>query len=241
MCGRVGLSFDWKTVWDFLSLSGDAPAGGESRYNVAPSTRSKDRVDWRTLPAARADGDGRRRIDALTWPLVPHWLHGELPKYATANCRTEPGQDFSETMSRKPAFRSAWRHDQRCAVLVSWFYEWDPRSSPRQPWRVLPVEAPFFCMAGLWDRSTDSASTTRESLTILTTEPNETLKAIGHHRAPVVLEPGQLNAWLSGSRSDAESLLRPPPDDVLTAHPVTRRVNNPTYADDDLLEVADGD
>ena len=238
MCGRVGLAFDWKTVWDFLALPGAPPPGGESRYNVAPSTPSRDGVDWRTLPALRRFEDGHR-IDDLTWPLIPHWLHGELPKYATANCRTEPDQAFSETVSRKPAFRTAWRRDQRCVVLISWFYEWDPRSRPRQPWRVHPTESPILCLAGLWDRSTGADGQTRESVTVLTTEPNATLRSIGHHRAPVLLDPGRLETWLSGPRSDAEAQLRPPPDHGLAAHRVTRRVNNPGYAEPDLLEAAD--
>lgn len=239
MCGRVGLAFDWKTVWHFLSLPGEAPDGGERRYNVAPSTRTRDRVDWRTLPALRPGPDGTRRVDALVWPLIPHWLNGELPQYATANCRTEPDQSFGETVGRKPAFRTAWRRGQRCVVPISWFYEWDPRSTPRRPWRVHPVDAPILCLAGLWDRSTDAGGTARESLTLLTTQPSGTLQEIGHHRAPVILEPAALDGWLEGSREEAEALLRPPPDDLLAAHPVTRRVNNPGYRGDDLLEVAD--
>jgi putative SOS response-associated peptidase YedK len=241
MCGRVGLAFDWKTVWTYLSLPGDAPEGGEQRYNVAPSTRTAAGVDWRALPAVRIGEDGQARVDALTWPLIPHWLNGELPKYATANCRSETDQAFSATVSKKPAFRTAWRRNQRCIALISWFYEWDPRSQPRQPWRVRPTEAPLLCLAGLWDRSVAADGTPRESLTLITTAPNETLRAIGHHRAPVVLAPDQGMRWLEGSASDAEALLTPPGEDRLSAHPVTRKVNNPGYEGDDLLDDASRD
>lgn len=241
MCGRVGLAFDWKTVWNHLALPGEAPAGGERRYNVAPSTRARGGVDWRSLPAVRIGADGRARVDALTWPLIPHWLHGELPRYATANCRSEPHQSFSETVAQKPAFRTAWQRKQRCIALISWFYEWDPRSQPRQPWRVQATAAPLLCLAGLWDRTRSREGEPRDSLTLVTTEPNETLRAIGHHRAPVVLAPDQWNLWLQGSARDAESLLTPPTEDGLAAHPVTRKVNNPGYGGDDLLEMASGD
>lgn len=239
MCGRVGLAFDWKTVWNYLSLPGEAPAGGEKRFNVAPSTRGRSGVEWRSLPALRLEPSGRAIVDALTWPLIPHWLHGELPRYATANCRSEAGQPFSETVAKKPAFRTAWRRNQRCIALISWFYEWDPRSQPRQPWRVQPASAPILCLAGLWDRSRNADGETRESLTLVTTEPNETLRAIGHHRAPVVLGPDQWPLWLQGSAHEAEALLKPPAEDQLVAHPVTKKVNNPGYEGDDLLEVAD--
>jgi putative SOS response-associated peptidase YedK len=210
-------------------------------YNVAPSTRTRAGVEWRTLPALRVDQTGQARIDDLTWPLVPHWLKGDLPRYATANCRSETGQPFSDTVAKKPAFRTAWRRNQRCLALISWFYEWDPRSQPRQPWRVTPTAAPILCLAGLWDRSRTPDGETRDSLSLVTTEPNETLRAIGHHRAPVVLAPEAWDIWLRGSPADAESLLTASGEDRLTAHPVTRNVNNPNYDGDDLLEVAERD
>lgn len=239
MCGRGGLDFDWKTVWRYLSLSGEPLEGGEHRRNIAPSTRTRDDVEWRCLPAVRASG-ASRGVDSMVWPLVPHWLKGELPKFSTANCRSEAGKSFSETVSAKPTFRNAWKRGQRCLVLLSWFYEWDQRGRPRQPWRVYPADAPILAMAGLWERSPLADGSSMESCTIVTTEPNALLRDIGHHRAPVVLDADAMTAWLEGSDDDAQSVLRPPPDDMLKAHPVTKRVNNPHYDEDDLLEATDG-
>lgn len=241
MCGRGGLDFDWKTVWRYLSLAGDPSEGGEHRYNVAPSSRTRTGVNWQHLPAIRTDPAGRRRVDPLVWPLVPHWLKGELPKFSTANCRSEPDQPFSETVAGKPAFRNAWRRQQRCVVLLSWFYEWDQRSQPRQPWRVLPRDAPLLTLAGLWERSPHPEGGQLESLTLVTTGPNDLLRAIGHHRSPVVLHPDALDTWLQGSDPEAEALLRPPPDDALTAHRVDRKVNNPGYDRPDVIDEVDDD
>jgi putative SOS response-associated peptidase YedK len=50
-----------------------------------------------------------------------------------------------------------------------------------------------------------------------------------HDRMPVVLGPEAWAAWLEPSAAgpDLQALLRPCPDDWLTAYPVSTRVNNP--------------
>jgi putative SOS response-associated peptidase YedK len=172
----------------------------------------------------------------MVWPLVPAWMKGELPKFSTANCRSEPGERFSETVAKKPTFRNAWRKNQRCLVPFSWFYEWDQRSQPKQPWRVLPASAPMLVMAGLWDKTCPAEGAPFRSFTLVTTGPNRLLTEIGHHRAPVILEPQSWQTWLNGAPEAAEALIQPPPDDSLRAHRVTARVNNPGYQEEDLLE-----
>lgn len=238
MCGRGGHDFSWKQVYDYLSIPGEPPEGHFRRLNVAPSSRRADGVDWTELPAVVAGEGGQRELVRMVWPLVPGWMKGELPKFSTANCRSEPDQRFSETVVKKPSFRNAWRRNQRCLVPFSWFYEWDQRSKPKQPWRVLPAEAPMLVLAGLWDQTRPRDGEPFRSFTLVTTGPNRLLTDIGHHRAPVILEPGAWQTWLSAPPEEAEALIQPPPDDALRAHPVTLRVNNPGYQEDDLVEVA---
>lgn len=239
MCGRGGHDFSWKQVYHYLSIPGAAPAGHFRRLNVSPSSRRADGVDWTQLPAVMAGADGNPELVRMVWPLVPGWLKGELPKFSTANCRSEPGEPFSNTVSKKPTFRNAWRRGQRCLVPFSWFYEWDQRTQPKQPWRVLPAQAPMLVMAGLWDETRPAEGPAFRSFTLVTAEPNQLLRDIGHHRAPVVLQPEAWSTWLTGSETEAESLIAPPPDDALRAHRVTRRVNNPSYQEDDLLQDLD--
>jgi putative SOS response-associated peptidase YedK len=236
MCGRGGHDFSWRQVYEYLDLFGEPPDDGLHLINVAPSTRRGDGIRWTHLPTARPDEQGRRRLDMMVWPLIPGWLKGDLPKFSTANCRSEPGTPFSETVAKKPTFRNAWRKQRRCLVPFSWFYEWDQRSKPKQPWRVLPVDAPMLVFAGLWDESTTPDGETRRSFTLVTTEPNALLREIGHHRAPVTLRPEQWSTWLSGSNEEAEQLLQAPPDGSLRAEPISTRVNNPEYQGEDLLE-----
>jgi len=182
MCGRGGLDYDWKTLWEWLQLPGAAPTGQVRQLNFAPSVRRGGQVRWTRIPVVRIDAGGQRRIDPLAWPLVPGWLKGELPKFSTANCRSELGRPFGEVVAGKPTFRNAWRRGQRCLVPMSWFYEWDKRNSPRQPWRVLPGHGPLLVMAGLWDRSQAGPSELLESFTVITTGPNRLLAEIGHDR-----------------------------------------------------------
>jgi len=238
MCGRGALNYDWKTLWDWFDLPGAPPAGHLRRLNVAPSRRRRGEVEWTRLPVIR-DQAPERRVDELAWPLVPHWLRGELPKFSTANCRSEADQPFSKTVGGKPAFRNAWKRARRCVIPMSWFYEWDKRISPSQPWRVLPLKEPLLAMAGLWDRSTTPDGAAMESFTIVTTGPNRQLAEIGHGRAPVLLDRSQVSTWLDAQPDVAESLIEPPPEDALRVEPVTRRVNNPEYHGDDLLGPAE--
>lgn len=233
MCGRGGHEFSWQQVYEYLELPGPAPEGGMRWLNVAPSTRRSGQVLWTRLPVVVAGDDGRE-LRHMVWPLIPPWLKGELPKFSTANCRSEAGQAFSKTVAGKPAFRNAWKKARRCLVPFSWFYEWDQRTRPRQPWRVRPADQPMLALAGLWDRSTDGDGQTVESFTLVTTEPCPLLSDIGHHRAPCIPDTAERYAWLEGSVEEAQAVIHPPADDGLVAEQVTTRVNNPTYQGEDL-------
>jgi putative SOS response-associated peptidase YedK len=235
MCGRGGHEFSWRQVYEYLDLFGTPPDDGLRRLNVAPSTRRGDSVRWTILPTVIPDERGQRVLEQMVWPLIPSWAKGELPKFSTANCRSESGQPFSATVSKKPTFRNAWKRGRRCLVPFSWFYEWDQRSKPKQPWRVMPANAPMLVFAGLWDESSSRDGQTLLSFTLITTEPNALLREIGHHRAPVLLDPEQWEPWLTGSAEQAERQIVPPPENSLKAEPVTTRVNNPEYQGEDLL------
>ncbi len=234
MCGRGGLNYSWRQIHEYMSIPGDPPEGGICQPNVAPSSRRRGEIRWNRVPVVRG-ADAGRRIDALVWPLVPHWLKGDLPKFSTANCRSESDRPISHTVAGKPAFRNAWKHNRRCLVPFSWFYEWDQRTRPRQPWRVMPVEAPVLVMAGLWDRSRSPGGEVIESFTLVTTEPNRLLKDIGHHRSPVILEPEDWDCWLGAPAAEAERVIHPPADGTLQAEQVSTRVNNPEYRGEELF------
>lgn len=68
-----------------------------------------------------------------------------------------------------------------------------------------------------------------ESCTLITTEANAVVEPV-HGRMPVILRPEDYSRWLDPVESRPEVLTRllaPHPEDWLTAHPVSKLVNNP--------------
>ncbi len=104
---------------------------------------------WETLPAIIADGETDRPCDA-TWPFLPYWSHGQLPRnkdgklISTANARLR-----NESQPFAPSYMSAWSKDFRVLVPVSWFYEFDSRVHPQIPYAVFPLHASFWLLCGL--------------------------------------------------------------------------------------------
>jgi len=232
MCARGAQVFSWKQLFDHMEISQPAPNGGLERFNVSPSMSSKNGVQWTRLPVITSGEDGQRCIHGMIWPLIPFWCNGQLPKFSTANCRSEPDEPFSKTVAQKPAFRDAWEKNRRCLIPFSWFYEWDQRTQPKQPHMVSLKNDEIMAMAGLWDVTQTASNETMLSCTIVTTAPNSLLQDIGHHRCPAILGPNQWDQWLNGTPLEAQSLLLPIDSDRLKSSPVGNQINNPDFNED---------
>jgi putative SOS response-associated peptidase YedK len=77
-----------------------------------------------------------------------------------------------------------------------------------------------------------------ESCTIITTDANDLMRPI-HDRMPVILAPADYDRWLDPAVQKADllqTLLRPCAEGVLTAIPVSTRVNNPKNDDPMCVE-----
>ena len=91
--------------------------------------------------------------------------------------------------------------------------------------------------AGLWERW-DRGEVPIETFTIITGEPNS-LVADLHNRMPVILDPDDYDAWLSAADTTIpQALLQPFPAQLLTAYPVSKRVNSPKNDDPSIIEAA---
>ena len=220
MCGRFTQRFSWREVHAFLSLIGPA-ANLRPRYNLAPS---------QSAAVVRGDAGGRR-LSLLRWGLIPAWAKEPNIGHRLINAR-------AETVAVKPSFRAAFAK-RRCLVPADGFYEWRREGSAREPWYIAPRDGGLLAFAGLWERwrvpeggaLPGSLGERRpgdvvETFTILTTEANETMRAL-HHRMPAILPPEMFQPWLSGE--DVE--LGPTSKDLLAMHRVDRAVNNPRYDD----------
>ena len=191
-------------------------------YNVAPS---------REVPVVRV-ADGICEGVMMRWGLVPFFLEGELPKFATINARIE-------TMETAPSYRGPWKRGQRCIVPAEGFYEWQvlPGGS-KQPWYVGLASREVMPFAALWDRSVKADGTAIESFAIITLPANDFMAEIHNEklRMPAILRAEDVDAWLMGTPEQARRALIQFPGDSLRAHRVSTRVNSPKNDDEKLME-----
>jgi len=223
MCGRYA---DYLDLEDFEYLFGFSPKEFEfkKRYNIAPST---------FVTTVREDEDGDREAARLKWGLVPFWAKDAKIGYKMINAR-------SETAAEKPSFRAAFKA-RRCLIPCSGFYEWKRAGTVKTPYYIHPRDAPAMAFAGLWERNQQVSGPEEEPLetvTILTNKPNATMEPI-HDRMPVILAREDFDTWLHTPEKEAgdlKKLLRPAPDGLLAAHPVSTRVNSPRNEGAELVE-----
>lgn len=222
MCGRYahfkGLDREERAAlregeFSDIGLEWDPSYLFEPRYNVAPGD---------TASVIRQH-DGKGRVGALRWGLIPFWAKDEKIGYRTINAR-------SETAATKPSFREAFVK-RRCLVLANGFYEWKP--VPGQKWKqphfIHAPERDLLLFAGLWERwRPRDGRDPLETFTILTTQPNATVAPL-HDRMPCIIDPAAYEAWLDPSLDEARAIqafLHPAPEGLLATYPVTRFVSN---------------
>ena len=213
MCGRYSLFAPPEAVEERFGATFHETF--QPRYNAAPR---------QSLPVIGDDRDGE--IRTMEWGLVPPW----------ADSRDDGGfiNARAETVAEKPAFADAWEA-RPCLVLSSGFYEWkDTERGGTRPYRVHREDDVAFAMAGIHERWTGS-SDALDTVTILTTEPNDLIEPL-HHRMAVVLPREEEAAWLTGDPEDRRALCRPYPDDDLDAYPISTTVNDPANDSPGIIE-----
>ena len=218
MCGKAAvLKLSWADVYAFaasLTPPSTLPADPESRINISPSRLRRklepDSMVWESLPVIYHDNGIDKPAEAI-WPFLPVYSEGRLPMnkqgriISTANARLR-----MEDTPFAPTFMGAWGAGFRVVLPVSWFYEFDSRVKPQVPYAVFPTNAPCWLMAGLGRRTILPDNSVHLTTAVITVDPNDVLKSIGHHRSPALLRnSGEVKAWLQGSKDQALELLRP--------------------------------
>ena len=216
MCGRYTITGDARQLAFRFGVEPPA-AGVAARYNAAPTQQ---------LPViVNAEPTS---IQLFTWGLVPAWARDKTGGTGLINARLE-------TAATRPSFRDAWRQ-RRCLVLADGFYEWQRTARGKVPMRIALKSNEPFAFAGLWEEWRGSGDSALHTFTILTTTPNDLMAPI-HKRMPVILRPEQEAAWLDmDADQDWQRALGPFPSDLMTAYPVSSRVNSPRYDDPSLIE-----
>lgn len=219
MCGRMSL-FTPQSELE-RQFSATAAEAIEPRYNVAP------RED---VAVVRDDAPGT--IDLLEWGLLPSWVEDPDEHSYPINAR-------AETVAEKPTFAEAFEQ-RRCLVLADGFYEWASTPTGKQPHRVQRTDGDPFAMAGLYERW-EGGGRERETVTIVTTEPNGVVEPL-HHRMAVVLDGAERETWLGeADPATHQSLLDPAPAEDWESYPVSTRVNDPSNDDPAIVEPVNPD
>lgn len=187
------------------------------------------------VPVAVSDR-GARTATMMRWGLIPWWAHGVPLKASTINATVE-------RLETAPSYRDPWQRDQRCILVMGGFYE--PHVEPdgtRVPYFLKLTDREVFGVAGLWDRSRSSDGSWLLSCTLITVPANRLLAEVhnGKQRMPAILAEDDHERWLAGAKDEARTALKPYPDEMLLAWPVSRRVNNPRLPNDaSLIEAVD--
>ena len=208
MCGRITitekdpekLAASLQATWE-----PDAKAHHNARYNVAPTQQH---------PIVRLV-EGARRIERAEWGLTrtfgPPKPNGDKSEKRLFNAQ-------GETVAEKPAFKKAFTL-RRCVIPATGFYEWFGSKKERMPLHFTRRDGGLLLLAGIYD---DPKEGEFRSFTIVTIGANNFMKST-HDRMPVILEPSQVDKWLSQPSPD---LLRAADDGVLDRKPASALVNS---------------
>jgi putative SOS response-associated peptidase YedK len=166
------------------------------------------------VPVVRLDNAGQRELVPAEWGFLPSWWKpsDKTPKRTAFQRKCFNAR--SEDVDAKPTYRDSFRR-RRCLMPADEFFE-------RGHYFHL-AEHQMFAFAALWDRWRSGEVETIETCTLLTTEPNDAVRSVGHNRMPVVLVgEDQYARWLNPEiteRPDLEELLRPTPADLWQLYP----------------------
>lgn len=219
MCGRFAIS---QRAFTHLEQILHAHLGEvRPRYNIAPTSM---------IPVIFPEEDGYV-MQEMRWGLVPSWSKEPNTSFATFNARIE-------TVSQKPAFRSAFRK-RRCVIPASGFYEWHTdEEGIKQPYYFHLKARHEMALAGLWEewRGNEEEAAFR-SCTILVGSANPVVGRF-HQRMATILPDALIEDWLN-PRENTDYLLtllsQPFEDEEMMATKVSRKVNSVRNQGEDIL------
>lgn len=187
MCGRFALTAPASTIAEVFQV--DVLPDVLPRYNIAPTTEVLCVVS----------DDGKRALQSFRWGLIPYWAKDRKIAYQTLNAR-------SETIEKKPAFRSAFKR-RRLLIVADGFYEWERTDKKNKVPHLFQLgDGKPFAIAGVWERWTDPESGEEvRSCSIVTTGPNPLMEPV-HDRMPVILPPETWDRWLDPENQDTAAL-----------------------------------
>ena len=210
MCGRFATFQPVEAIRKLFGAVNSAPADTRPSWNIAPSQRA--------LVVRRHPETGERRIDLLSWGLVPHWTRDIRDARRPINAR-------AETLATSPMFKPAFA-SRRCLVPVDAWYEWQVTPDGKRPFAFARTDRATMAFAGIWESwVTPGTGKVLRTFTIITTSANA-MAAPVHDRMPVIIQREDWPIWLGEVVGHGVDLLHPPPDELTLAWPVGQAVNS---------------
>jgi putative SOS response-associated peptidase YedK len=229
MCARYAL-FRYQDILPGLIWGtgservGSGMTTGPDEYNVAPTT---------DVPVVVHNGR-KLTVRWMHWGIVPSWARD------FQSHRPKPVNARVETVAEKPTFRGCVKR-QRCLVPMSGFYEWTDEVRDGKPYKqphfISRKDGRLLFTAGIYDVWHREQEDERESVAILTTEPNAFM-AVHHDRMPCFIEQPDFVPYCHPTQlpwPEARVLCIPMPGDELTSWPVTTEMSNVRYRGSDAI------
>lgn len=166
----------------------------------------------------------------MRWGLLPSWVKDPKAFSLIINAR-------GEGVLEKPAFRAAMKR-RRCLIPADGFFEWQAGGPRKQPFFIRARSGEPLAFAGLWETWTGPNGEELDTVTIVTTEANRTLRPL-HDRMPVIVPQDAFDLWLDSDSVDAvtaSALIAPAPDNLLETWPVSTNVNRVANDNASLIE-----
>lgn len=156
--------------------------------------------EWapRVFPKQMAPVGAGKELRLMQFSLVPSWSKDGTVKYATYNARLDT---ILEKATWKKPFTA--RH---CVVPIQSFIE--PAYVGKMAGNMLSFSAPeVLWAAGIYDVWQDKATGKKlESFAIVTDDPSDFVKDLGHDRQPVFLSQERAREWIRNEGSKGEDL-----------------------------------
>jgi len=145
----------------------------------------------------------------------------------------------AEDIQDRPLFLESFEK-WRCLVPMDGFFEWRHEAKETRPYYFKMKDDKPFAVAGIWATQTLETGTV-DSLSLMTTTPNEAVRAI-HDRMPVILEEKDFGLWMDledvRDFKKLKDLLKPFPAEKMTSLPVTIKVNKPAFNEPECIELS---
>jgi len=222
MCGRYGTSYEAGALKNlsilYLAASPTTIEADLERSTVSTQVRPTNRS------VVFFTHDDQVETAAGYWTLVPKWFEKNIrwavSKTGKPALRIEGGgrvhfNSRRDTLTSSPGWRRYLQHN-RCLVFLSCYYEWSDDEmlgkGVKQAGRFAVRGQEAFPVAGIYSWITDQENRPLLTFSVITTEPNEMMKALPHHRMPAILDQSTAKAWLAKDTPEPEALLTPLPD-----------------------------